>query len=102
MRELENVIERAMILARGDQLSLRELPGDRRAARRRRAGLGRHGAATSRCAAPGAASSRDDPPRARGDRRQSHARGAKLLGISHRALLYKIKEYGLGGDAEAE
>jgi hypothetical protein len=38
---------------------------------------------------------RPDPPRANRDRRQSHP-GACLLEISHRALLYKLKDYGLG------
>ena len=32
----------------------------------------------------------------------NRTRAARLLEISHRALLYKIKEYGLGGGAEGE
>ena len=32
----------------------------------------------------------------------NRTRAARLLEISHRALLYKLKEYGLGGDNERE
>lgn len=32
----------------------------------------------------------------------NRTRAAELLDISHRALLYKIKEYGIDPDAEAE
>ncbi len=92
VRELENVIERAVILAEGDRVTLRELPesvvsprsgaaapeaGDlslRRARRSLEADLIRRAL------------------RATGGNR-THA--ARLLEISHRALLYKIKEYGL-------
>jgi two-component system response regulator AtoC len=91
VRELENVIERAMILARGDHIEVSELPhnvvndpgeggtspGDLSLKRGRRAAetelIRRALAAT--------------------DGNRTHA--AKLLEISHRALLYKIKEYGI-------
>jgi DNA-binding NtrC family response regulator len=91
VRELENVIERAVILARGDHIDVTELPhnvvedpagegprpGDLSLKRGRRAVeadlIRRALAATS------------------GNR--THA--ARLLEISHRALLYKIKEYGI-------
>jgi len=39
-----------------------------------------------------------DPPRTTSD----GARAAELLEISHRALLYKVKEYGIDPDAEGE
>jgi two-component system response regulator AtoC len=89
VRELENVIERAVILADGEHITPRELPesvlapttaaGDtdyslKRA--RRRAEMG-----AIRRALQATAGNR------------THA--ARLLEISHRALLYKIKEYGL-------
>ena len=34
--------------------------------------------------------------------RGNRTRAAELLEISHRALLYKIKEYGIDADAEGE
>jgi two-component system response regulator AtoC len=92
VRELENVIERAVILARGDRVTLQELPtnvvhpdpgaeaapaGDLSLRRARRA---------AEIEAIRAAL------RATGGNR-THA--ARVLEISHRALLYKLKEYGI-------
>jgi two-component system response regulator AtoC len=99
VRELENVIERAIILADGDRITLGELP---------------EAIATPRSAAseppepnPGAGdfSMRRARRRFESDliRRALDAtagnrtRAAKLLEISYRALLYKIKEHDLGG-----
>ena len=94
VRELENVIERAVILARGDRVTVRELPtnvvhpdpgadaagtGDMSLRRARRA---------AEIEAIRAAL------RATGGNR-THA--ARVLEISHRALLYKLKEYGIRG-----
>jgi two-component system response regulator AtoC len=94
VRELENVIERAMILTSGERITLDELPptllkppgpdapprvGDyslRRARKAFEADLIRKALAATA-----------------GNR--THA--ARLLEISHRALLYKINEYGLRG-----
>jgi two-component system response regulator AtoC len=92
VRELENVIERAMILARGEQLTLRELPANVVA-----------GEPDEDNAAPGDLSLRKARRAAESEmiRRALRETGgnrthaAKLLGISHRALLYKIKEYEL-------
>ncbi|NUP54780.1 MAG: sigma 54-interacting transcriptional regulator, partial [Gemmatimonadaceae bacterium] len=93
VRELENVIERAMVLTDGSQLDIAQLSG-----------------LTTRPPAAAAASSPLDLSvkrrteeleralitealeRTRGNR----TRAAKLLDLSHRALLYKIREYGLG------
>jgi two-component system response regulator AtoC len=92
VRELENVIERAVILARGDRLTVQELPtnvvhpdpgasvaavGDLSLRRARRAA--EIEAIRSALRATG------------GNR--THA--ARVLEISHRALLYKLKEYGI-------
>jgi two-component system response regulator AtoC len=91
IRELENVIERAMILTRGDRLSTRDLPSNivttsglraeaddslslKRARRALEIDLIRQAL------------------RATGGNR-THA--AKRLDISHRALLYKLKDYGI-------
>jgi two-component system response regulator AtoC len=100
VRELENLIERAMILADGDRITLRELPEALTAPRREPA----------RSAPGGDFSMRRARRRFESDliRRALEATGgnrtraAKLLEISYRALLYKIKEHGLGGDAESE
>jgi len=91
VRELENVIERAVILADGDRVTLRELPenvvdppvggpdarndfGLKRARKEFEADLIRRALRTT------------------GGNR---TRAARLLEISHRALLYKIKEYAI-------
>ncbi len=91
VRELENVIERAVILADTDRLTPQELPES----------------IVSAVAADGSDASSFSLRRARRAveaetiRRALKATGgnrthaAKLLEISHRALLYKIKEFGL-------
>ena len=94
VRELENVIERAVILANGDRITLRELPenvAERSPGAPPARASGDHslGAARRRFEAEWI---RDALAAALGNR--THA--ARLLGISHRALLYKLKEYGLG------
>ncbi len=92
VRELKNVIERAVILARGESLTPEELP----------AGLGSEttnpldAVHDLSLKAARARFERDwiEQALARVEGNRTHA--AKLLGISHRSLLYKIKEYGLG------
>jgi len=94
VRELENVIERSLVMAEGTQIEVEQLPAPIRS--------------------PGAAAVplRDDLDLS--IKRQTAAlerglirsalertggnrtRAAKLLELSHRALLYKIREYGLG------
>jgi two-component system response regulator AtoC len=98
VRELENAVERAMILADSDRITLADLPEAIATPRRN--------------PTPSPASGDFSMRRARRRfeteliRRALDATGgnrtraARLLEISHRALLYKIKEYGLGGDAE--
>ncbi len=96
VRELENALERAMVLSDGHEVNLTGLPGYlvpksaipaaldlslKTAVRRTEAQLIRQAL-----------------DKAQGNR--THA--ADLLGLSHRALLYKIKEYGLSpADAAA-
>jgi len=91
IRELENVIERAMVLCNGDQLAetcLPEVP---------EAGAGIKGPADENLSIKQAERVmeveliRKALERTGGNR--THA--AKILEISHRALLYKLKEYGL-------
>ena len=92
VRELENVIERAMVLADGPQLGVDQLPSLLASAapaspvspldlsvKRRTEELERTLIAEALA-------------RTRGNR----TRAAKLLDLSHRALLYKIREYGIG------
>jgi DNA-binding NtrC family response regulator len=93
VRELENVLERAVILARTERITLRDLPPqitepDRPAdSRPRSADLSLKRA--RRLFEAGLIRQALD---ATGGNR---TRAARLLEISHRALLYKIKEYGL-------
>jgi two-component system, NtrC family, response regulator AtoC len=93
VRELENVIERALVLADGPQIEPDQLPAVVRtpgvtapsrdeldlSVKRQTAALERGliGAALERTGG-------------------NRTRAAKLLELSHRALLYKIREYGLG------
>jgi two-component system response regulator AtoC len=91
VRELENVIERAAILTDGDRITLRELPQN----------------LVSPAISDGLGTSNLSLKRARRTAeidvigRALHATGgnrthaARLLQISHRALLYKIKEFGI-------
>jgi two-component system response regulator AtoC len=96
VRELENTVERAMVLTEGDQIDLDSLP------ERLREPAGR--------AVPTPVPvSDDDLSIKRASRRAeedlirralirtggNRTRAAELLEISHRALLYKIKEYGI-------
>jgi two-component system response regulator AtoC len=96
VRELENVIERATILSQEDRILPRDLPPS-------------VGNSVPQASAQGAggdfslrrARRRFEAEWIRGaleacDGNRTHA--AKRLEISHRALLYKIKEYGLGRD----
>jgi DNA-binding NtrC family response regulator len=94
VRELENVMERAVILATSDRITLKDLPenvvtpvGD--------SGRGEAGdLGLKRARRILEAQMIERALRATGGNR-THA--AKLLEISHRALLYKIKEYGVRG-----
>jgi two-component system response regulator AtoC len=94
VRELENVVERAMVLADGPQVDVEHLP-----------------AAVQSLEAPVTAAGGDDLDlsvkrrtealervlieRALRQTNGNRTRAARLLDLSHRALLYKIKEYGL-------
>jgi two-component system response regulator AtoC len=92
VRELENVVERAMVLTDGTQLGVEQLP-----------------TLSTPAARPDAASPLDLSVKRRTDERErvlikealertrgNRTRAAKLLDLSHRALLYKIRDYGLG------
>jgi two-component system, NtrC family, response regulator AtoC len=93
VRELENIVERAMVLADGPQIGLEHLPT-----------LAAPASRTDGTASPldlsvkrrtdelERALIKEALERTRGNR----TRAAKLLDLSHRALLYKIRDYGLG------
>ena len=95
VRELENTVERAMVLSETAQIEADSLPDRVRSGRR-----------SPTAPAP---TSGDDLSIKRASRRTEEAlirralaktggnrtRAAELLEISHRALLYKIKEYGV-------
>jgi two-component system response regulator AtoC len=91
IRELENVIESAMMLARGDRIGIQDLPP-----RIVSAPSQEGGPRTDLCLKRGRRAFEMGlirrALRATGGNR-THA--AKRLEISHRALLYKIKEYGI-------
>jgi two-component system, NtrC family, response regulator AtoC len=92
VRELENVLERAVILARGDHLGLRELPAN---VVELDAGPGAEDDAGGDLSLKRARRAAETEMIRRAlretDGNRTHA--ARLLGISHRALLYKIKDY---------
>jgi two-component system response regulator AtoC len=92
IRELQNVVERAVILARGDRLSLRDLP-ESVVRKHEHSDSGRPQDLNLRRARRAVEIDLIQIAlRATGGNR-THA--AKLLEISHRALLYKIKEYAI-------
>jgi DNA-binding NtrC family response regulator len=93
VRELENVLERAVILARTDRVGLADLPPNLTAPPGERRGPGRDLSLRRARRALEARIIREALEATGGNR--THA--AKLLGISHRALLYKLKEYAVGG-----
>jgi two-component system response regulator AtoC len=90
VRELENVIERAFILADDDRLTLRELPPGIVSSQDSSDGTQQLSLKRARREAEAAMIRRALKAT---DGNRTHA--AKLLEISHRALLYKLKEYGI-------
>ncbi|MBM7114129.1 sigma-54-dependent transcriptional regulator [Archangium primigenium] len=110
VRELENAMERAVLLADGEWISPQNLP--------ERLGFSSGGASVPSVprspVAPSAADADLSLKRAIRDLEESYiraalrrtrgnrTRAAEVLEISHRALLYKLKEYGIDADAEGE
>jgi two-component system response regulator AtoC len=92
VRELENVIERAVILSDGDRLTLPDLAENVSGAE------ARLGDAASRSFDLRPARRRFEADFIRRALRQTdgnRTHAARLLAISHRALLYKLKEYAI-------
>jgi two-component system response regulator AtoC len=106
VRELENAIERAVLLAEGNLVQVQNLPERIWSSPR----------SVERGTPVAEASSQEDLSLKRAMRsleeryiraalrrtRGNRTRASELLEISHRALLYKIKEYGIDADAEGE
>ncbi|HEU4723243.1 MAG TPA: sigma-54 dependent transcriptional regulator [Gemmatimonadaceae bacterium] len=93
VRELENVVERAMVLTDGPQLDLPQLPTlSAPTARTDGVGSPLDLSVKRRTEELERALIKEALERTRGNR----TRAAKLLDLSHRALLYKIRDYGLG------
>ena len=94
VRELENTIERAMVLADGDRIGLESLPDKMTSAEPQPASLSFLDGELSIKKATRAIE-RELIRRSLEQTDGNRTRAAELLEISHRALLYKIKEYGL-------
>ena len=93
VRELENVVERAMVLTDGHAARHAAAPDARRTVRARRDGASPLDLSVKRRTEElERALIKEALERTRGNR----TRAAKLLDLSHRALLYKIRDYGLG------
>jgi two-component system response regulator AtoC len=93
VRELENTIERAVVLAEGDVITVADLPERMREPAEPVAASLANGELSIKKTARFMEESliRRALDRTRGNRTAA----AKLLEISHRALLYKIKDYGI-------
>jgi two-component system, NtrC family, response regulator AtoC len=93
VRELENVVERAMVLTDGPQLGVEQLPTLAAPVTRSEASVSPLDLSVKRRTEDlERALIKEALERTRGNR----TRAAKLLDLSHRALLYKIRDYGLG------
>ena len=93
VRELENVVERAMVLTDGPQLGVEQLPTLTAPVTRSEASVSPLDLSVKRRTGDlERALIKEALERTRGNR----TRAAKLLDLSHRALLYKIRDYGLG------
>ena len=91
IRELENVIERAMIVARGDRITPRDLPSDIITPTK----IGSHANDNLSLKRGRRALEIDLIRRALRATGGNRTHAAKRLDISHRALLYKLKDYGI-------
>jgi two-component system response regulator AtoC len=92
VRELENVVERAMVLTDGPQLDMQQLPTLSTPSVRPEGASPLDLSVKRRTEELERALIKEALERTRGNR----TRAAKLLDLSHRALLYKIRDYGLG------
>ena len=91
MRELENVLERSLILCRGDVLDVRDLPEHLLAPSRVLPGPTEAGPAESPLETAERHALEETLRRYAGHRERT----AQALGISRRTLQYRLKKYGL-------
>jgi two-component system NtrC family response regulator len=91
VRELENIVERAVLLTRGEVIGLGDLP----VAVQEREGLGGGAAPPASLPALLEQVEREKIREALRDAGGVQTRAAERLGISERALRYKLKKYGL-------
>jgi two-component system response regulator AtoC len=89
VRELENVLERALVLSEGPAIDVEQVVGKAQAVR----GNGADGELSIKKATRSL--EEELIRRALGVTSGNRTNAAKLLEISHRALLYKMKEYGI-------
>jgi two-component system response regulator AtoC len=94
VRELENTIERAIVLADGSEIDKENLPAE---IQEFEEGVPSPPVEEEECSIKKASKSLEINliQKALKRTRGNHTHAAKLLEISHRALLYKIKEYGI-------
>ena len=91
VRELEHAIERALVMTGGKTIEAADLPSPVRSS-------GRHAAVTDGTLSVKQQTTELEKAlirRALEHTRGNRTRAARLLELSHRALLYKIREYGL-------
>jgi two-component system response regulator AtoC len=95
-RELENCLERALVLSAGDELELESLPRHIIEPRAVTGTLSQEAKRTSLSIKECTESLEIDLiRRALAETKGNRTHAAKILEISHRTLLYKLKEYGL-------
>jgi two-component system response regulator AtoC len=96
VRELENALERALVLSEGDEIEPEVLPDDVRAARKAPGPPEKPSEGDLSVKRAQRALEADLIRRALERTGGNRSRAAELLELSPRALLYKIREYGLG------
>lgn len=97
VRELENALERAMVLAEGQEVTMAGLPAYLRPAEATPRSADEDQTFSLKAAVRRTEAQAIARALRKAGGNRTHA--ADLLGLSHRALLYKIKEYGLGAHA---
>jgi two-component system response regulator AtoC len=100
-RELENCLERALVLSQGDELEVDALPDYMRKGSSHPAAAPAMGDDSNLSIKQKTAALEVDLiTRALAKTNGNRTHAAKILEISHRTLLYKLKEYNLGGEEE--
>ncbi|MCG6878756.1 MAG: sigma-54 dependent transcriptional regulator [Deltaproteobacteria bacterium] len=91
VRELENILERAVVIARGDHVETSDLPFSERAADETEKRLWKRGTLKESMALL----EREMVQQAMMETENHQTRAARILGISERMLRYKLKKYRL-------